>query len=87
MPYSKLRIIMIHIVLGEISLLRKKTYVSLTVLSTKKLHSQGSHFFGLTKFHNISMIFQVFFSKLPGIFSLFLKYDFQVALNINRQTS
>ena len=26
------------------------------------------------------------FSKFPGIFSLFLKYDFQVVLNINMQT-
>ena len=48
--------------------------------------TQGSHFFGLTKFHDNSMIFQVFFSKFPGIFSLFLKYDFQVVLNINMQT-
>ena len=39
---------------------------------------QGSHFFGLTKFHDISR----FFSKIPGIFLLFLKYDFQVVLNI-----
>ena len=43
---------------------------------------QGSHFFGLTKFHDISMIFPDFFSKFPGIFSLFLKYDFQAVLNI-----
>ena len=48
--------------------------------------TQGSHFFGLTKFHDISMIFPGFFSKFPGIFSLFLKYDFQVVLNINMQT-
>ena len=58
---------------------------------------QGSHFFGLTKFHDISMIFPGFFSKFPGIFfiifnkfpgifSLFLNYDFQVVLNINMQT-
>ena len=33
-----------------------------------------------------SMIFPGFFSKFPGIFSLFLKYDFQVVLNINMQT-
>ena len=43
---------------------------------------QVSHFFGLTKFHDISMIFSGFLSKFPGIFSLFLKYDFQVVLNI-----
>ena len=43
---------------------------------------QGSHFFGLTKFHDFSR----FFSKFSGIFSLFLKYDFQVVLNINIQT-
>ena len=30
--------------------------------------------------------FSKFFSKFPGIFSLFLKYDFQVVLNINMQT-
>ena len=30
-------------------------------------------------FHDFSR----FFSKFPGIFSLFLKYDFQVVLNIN----
>ena len=46
---------------------------------------QGSHFFVLTKFH-ISMIFPGFFSKFPGIFSLFLKYDIQVVWNINMQT-
>ena len=42
---------------------------------------QGSHFSGLTKFHDISMIlihFQVFFS-------LFLKCDFLVVFNINLQ--
>ena len=48
--------------------------------------NQGSHFFGLTKFHDISMTFPGFFSKFPGIFSLYLKYDFQVVLNINMQT-
>ena len=48
---------------------------------------QASHFFGLTKFHDISMVFPGFFSKFPGIFfSLFLKYDFQVVLSINMQT-
>ena len=44
---------------------------------------QGSHFFELTKFQDFS---RFFFSKFPGIFSLFLKYDFQVILNINMQT-
>ena len=39
---------------------------------------QGSHFSGLTKFHDFSR----FFSKFPGTFSLFLKYNFQV-LNTN----
>ena len=39
--------------------------------------NQGSHIFGLTKFHDISR----FFSKVPGIFSLFSKYEFQVVLN------
>ena len=47
------------------------------------LNNKGSHFFGLTKFHDISMIFPGFLSKFSGIFSLFLKYDFQVVLNIN----
>ena len=32
------------------------------------------------------MIFPGFFSKFPGIFSLFLKYDFRVVLKINMQT-
>ena len=32
-------------------------------------------------FHDFSR----FFSKFPGIFSVFLKYDFQVVLNINNQ--
>ena len=49
-------------------------------------HSQGSHFFGLTKFHDISMIFPGFLVNFQVIFSLFLKYDFQVVLNINMQT-
>ena len=44
---------------------------------------QGSHFFGLTKFHDISRFFLVNFQVF---FSLFLKYDFQVVLNINMQT-
>ena len=34
---------------------------------------QGSHFFGLTKFHHISMIFPGFISKFPGIFFIILK--------------
>ena len=50
--------------------------------STMKLKSQGSHFFGLTKFHDFSR----FISKYPGIFSLSIKYDFQVVVNINMQT-
>ena len=44
---------------------------------------QGSHFSGLTKFHDFSR----FFRKFPGIFSLFLKYNFQAVLNINMHTS
>ena len=48
--------------------------------------SQGSHFFGLTKFHDISMIFPGFLVNFQVFFSLFLKYDFQVVLNINMQT-
>ena len=32
------------------------------------------------------MIFPGFFSKVPGIFALFLKYDFQVVLNICKLT-
>ena len=56
------------------------------VTSTVAGFIQGSHSFRLTKFHDISMIFPGFFSKFPGIFSLFLKYNFQVVLNINRQT-
>ena len=47
---------------------------------------QGSHFFGLTKFHDISMIFPGFLLNFQVFFSLFLKYDFQVVLNINMQT-
>ena len=48
----------------------------------QEISRQGSHFSGLTKFHDISR----FLSKFPGIFSLFLKYVFQVVLNINVQT-
>ena len=48
--------------------------------------SQGSHFFGLTKFRDISMIFPGFLVNFQVFFSLFLKYDFQVVLNINMQT-
>ena len=47
---------------------------------------QGSHFFGLTKFHDISMIFPGLLVNFQVFFSLFLKYDFQVVLNINMQT-
>ena len=47
---------------------------------------QGSHFFGLTKFHDISMIFPGFLVNFQVFLSLFLKYDFQVVLNINMQT-
>ena len=47
---------------------------------------QGSHFFRLTKFHDISMIFPGFLVIFQIFFSLFLKYDFQVVLNINMQT-
>ena len=36
-------------------------------------YQQGSHFFGLTKFHDISMIFPGFFSKFPGIFFIIFK--------------
>ena len=50
------------------------------------MHGQGSHFFGLTKFHDISMIFPVFLVNFQVFFSLFLKHDFQVVLNINMQT-
>ena len=46
---------------------------------------QGSHLFGL-KFHDISMIFPGFLVNFQVFFSLFLKYDFQVVLNINMQT-
>ena len=38
-----------------------------------KLGEQGSHFFGLTKFHDISMIVPVFFSKFSGIFFFIFK--------------
>ena len=47
---------------------------------------QGSHFFGLTKFHDFSMIFPGFLVNFQVFFSFFLKYDFQVVLNINMQT-
>ena len=40
------------------------------------LQEQGSHFFGLTKFHDISMIFPGFFSKFPGIFFIIFKVRF-----------
>ena len=51
------------------------------------LIDQGSNFFGLTKFHDISMIFPGFLKvNFQLFFSLFLKYDFQVVLNINMQT-
>ena len=40
--------------------------------------NQGSHFFRLTKFHDISMIFPGFLVNFQVFFSLFLKYDFQV---------
>ena len=50
------------------------------------VYLQGSHFFGLTKFHDISMIFPGFLVNFQVFFSLFLKYDFQVVLNINMQT-
>ena len=33
---------------------------------------QGSHLFGLTKFHDISIIFPGFFSKFPGIFLIII---------------
>ena len=46
---------------------------------------QGSHFFRLIKFHDISMIFPGFLVNFQVFFS-FLKYDFQVVLNINMQT-
>ena len=36
---------------------------------------QGSHFFGLTKFHDISMIFPGFLVNFQVFFPLFLKYD------------
>ena len=48
--------------------------------------SQGSHFSGPTKFHDISMIFPGFLVNIQIFFLLFLKYDFQVVLNINMQT-
>ena len=58
--------------------------------NTKRYHQckrpclhQGSHYFVLTKFHDISRFFKVNFQIF---FSLFLKYDFQVVLNINMQT-
>ena len=74
---------------------RKKLYISnLKVWNCEELfiHGcfrnklQGSHFFGLTKFHDISMIFPGFLVNFQVFFSLFLKYDFQVVLNINMQT-
>ena len=41
-----------------------------------KYSFQGSHFFGLTKFHDISMIFPGFLSKFPGIFFIIFKVWF-----------
>ena len=62
--------------------LPEKTIIAL--LSKMVLfRTQGSHFFGLTKFHDISMIFPGFLVNFQVLFSLFLKYDFQVVLNIN----
>ena len=58
-------------------IIRNKTYAT---------HLQGSHFFRLTKFHDISMIFPGFLENVQVFFHYFLKYDFQVVLNINMQT-
>ena len=58
----------------------------LLIVSVMRYIQQGSHFFGLTKFHDISMIFPGFLVNFQVLFSLFLKYDFQVVLNINMQT-
>ena len=66
-----------------------------TILHVKEVHledisvinnGQGSHFFGLTKFHDISMIFPGILVNFQVFSSLFLKYDFQVVLKINIQT-
>ena len=46
------------------------------------LVNTGSHFFRLTKFHDISMIFPGFLVNFQVFFSLILKYDFKVVLNI-----
>ena len=67
----------------EVDLQNMVSYIFTNSLSWRL---QGSHFFRLTKFHDISMIFQGFLVNFQVFFSLFLKYDFQVVLNINMQT-
>ena len=57
----------------------------LKINSSSDKYLQGSHFFGLTKFHDISMTSPGFLVNVQVFFSLFLKYDFQVVLNINMQ--
>ena len=61
-------------------------YLSIQVKYIECYSIRGSHFFGLTKFHDISMIFPGFLVNFQVFFSLFLKYDFQVVWNINMQT-
>ena len=52
-----------------------------------RLNMAGFPLFGLTKFHDISMIFPGFLVNFQVFFSLFLKYDFLPSgLNINMQT-
>ena len=50
-----------------------------------KQNTQGSHFSGPTKFHDISMIFPGFLVNFQVFFPLFLKCNFQAILNINVQ--
>ena len=57
--------------------------ISSSPLTRPYVPLQGSHFFGLTKFHDISMIFPGFLVNFQVFFHYFLKYDFQVILNRN----
>ena len=72
---------------NEVQCIMANCQMALLPLWTKRhTRLQGSHFFRLTKFHDISMIFPGFLVNFQVFFSLFLKYDFQVVLNINMQT-
>ena len=58
----------IHWLLGATNGNQGQTMMNFKVLLSH-IKLQGSHFFGLTKFHDISR----FFSKFPGIFFIIFK--------------